>query len=135
MGHDFDTDNQISVDATPEQVWEAIATGPGIDSWFMGRNTVEPREGGSTEMVVAEMFTAHGSVTAWEPPHRFATRSDTARDGTFHAFEYLVEGATARAAPWSGWSTVDSSGRTTGSRSSTRCGPATRCTCARSAPT
>ena len=91
MGHEFSTDNQISVDATPEQVWEAIATGPGIDSWFMGRNTVEPREGGSTAMVVAEMFTAHGTVTAWEPPHRLATRSDTAHDGTFHAFEYLVE--------------------------------------------
>jgi uncharacterized protein YndB with AHSA1/START domain len=92
MGHEFETDNQISVDATPEQVWDAIATGPGIDSWFMGRNTVEPREGGNTQMVVAGMFTAHGSVTAWEPPHRFASRSDTAHDGTFHAFEYLVEG-------------------------------------------
>jgi hypothetical protein len=26
-------------------VWEAIATGAGIDGWFMGRNQVEPREG------------------------------------------------------------------------------------------
>ena len=34
------------VHATPEEVWQAIATGPGIDSWFMGRNEVEPGEGG-----------------------------------------------------------------------------------------
>ena len=92
MGNEFSTDNQISVDATPEQVWAAIATGPGIDSWFMGRNEVEPFEGGRTRMVVAGMFTGEGSVTAWEPPNRLATRSDMAPDGTFHAFEYLVEG-------------------------------------------
>ena len=42
MGHDFETRNEITVDATPEQVWEAIATGPGIDSWFLGRNQVSP---------------------------------------------------------------------------------------------
>jgi hypothetical protein len=58
----------------------------------MGRNTVEPREGGATRMVVVDMFTVDGSVTTWEPPHRFATRSDTAHDGSFHAFEYLIEG-------------------------------------------
>jgi uncharacterized protein YndB with AHSA1/START domain len=92
MGHDFETDNQISVDATPDEVWAAIATGPGIDSWFMGRNTVQPGLGGRTEMTVAELFTAAGTVTAWDPPHRFATRSETGPDGTFHAFEYLVEG-------------------------------------------
>jgi hypothetical protein len=32
-------------------VWEAIATGPGLDSWFMGRNEVEPREGGTVRIV------------------------------------------------------------------------------------
>jgi uncharacterized protein YndB with AHSA1/START domain len=91
MGHDFNTDNEISVEATPEQVWAAIATGPGIDSWFMGHNEVEPREGGRTRMTIAGE-TAEGTVTAWEPPHRFATRSETAPDGTFHAMEFLVEG-------------------------------------------
>ena len=38
MGHEFEADKRAELDATPEQVWEAIATGPGIDSWFMGRN-------------------------------------------------------------------------------------------------
>jgi hypothetical protein len=47
-------------------VWEAIATGPGIDSWFMGRNEVEPREGGRARMTLAG-HTQESTVAAWEP--------------------------------------------------------------------
>jgi uncharacterized protein YndB with AHSA1/START domain len=92
MGHEFETDNEITVEATPEQVWEAIATGPGIDSWFMGRNEVEPREGGQLRMVVSDYFTAESTITAWDPPKRLAYRSAEAEDGSFMAFEFLVEG-------------------------------------------
>jgi uncharacterized protein YndB with AHSA1/START domain len=46
MGHPFELEQQAVVDATPEQVWEAIATGPGLESWFLGRNEIEPYEGG-----------------------------------------------------------------------------------------
>jgi uncharacterized protein YndB with AHSA1/START domain len=94
MGRAFDIRNEIAVDATPEQVWQAIATGPGIDSWFMGRNEVEPREGGTVTMTVAGAPMI-STVTAWEPRHRFAHRSGEAEDGTFHAFEYLIEGRDA----------------------------------------
>ena len=45
MTHPFEIAQDLEVGATPEQVWDAIATGEGQDSWFMGRNTVEPREG------------------------------------------------------------------------------------------
>jgi uncharacterized protein YndB with AHSA1/START domain len=72
MAHEFE--NEIEVDATPEQVWEAIATGPGIDSWFMGRNEIEPREGGKAQTTLSG-FTMESTITAWEPPTRFATRS------------------------------------------------------------
>jgi uncharacterized protein YndB with AHSA1/START domain len=41
MGRKFENHQEVELDASPEQVWEAIATGPGIDSWFMGRNEVE----------------------------------------------------------------------------------------------
>ena len=52
MPHEFELRKEITLDATPEQVWEAIATGPGIDAWFMGRNQVEPREGGRSSMTI-----------------------------------------------------------------------------------
>jgi uncharacterized protein YndB with AHSA1/START domain len=91
MTHEFEIREELDLEATPEQVWEAIATGPGIDSWFMGRNEVEPRVGGRGRMS-NEDFTAESTVTAWDPPNRFAFRGDPAPDGVFHAFEYLIEG-------------------------------------------
>jgi uncharacterized protein YndB with AHSA1/START domain len=91
MGSEFETTNEITVDATPEQVWAAIATGPGVDSWFMGRNDIEPRLGGTARMSVGDLFTAESTITGWEPPRRFAYRSPEGPDGSFMAFEFLVE--------------------------------------------
>ena len=91
MPHEFEIRDEITVAATPEQVWEAIATGPGIDSWFMGSNEVEPREGGTVRMTLGG-YTEEATVTAWEPPRRFAFRGGEGEDGSFMAFEYLVEG-------------------------------------------
>jgi uncharacterized protein YndB with AHSA1/START domain len=36
MAHPFELSYEIEVDAAPEEVWEAIATGPAWTSWFMG---------------------------------------------------------------------------------------------------
>jgi uncharacterized protein YndB with AHSA1/START domain len=91
MAHEFELRKEIELDATPEQVWEAIATGPGIDSWLMGRNQVEPRQGGTARMTLFGQ-TEESTVTAWEPRERFAHRSGESEDGTFMAFEYLIEG-------------------------------------------
>ena len=89
MPHEFELRKEITLDATPEQVWEAIATGPGIDGWFMGRNQVEPREGGRSSMTIGGQ-TEESVVTTWEPPRRFAFRTGTPEG--FMAFEWLVEG-------------------------------------------
>lgn len=91
MPHEFEVREEIALDATPEQVWQAIATGPGIDSWFMGRNEVEPREGGTARMTLPG-WTMESTVTAWEPSRRFELRSPENPDGTLMAFEYLIEG-------------------------------------------
>ncbi len=73
MGYEFERADEALVEATPEQVWEAIATGPGIDSWFMGRNEVRPGPGGTVRMAFGE-YTPESTITAWEPSHRFAHR-------------------------------------------------------------
>jgi uncharacterized protein YndB with AHSA1/START domain len=91
MTHEFEVREEIELAATPEQVWAAIASGPGIDSWFMGRNEVQGREGGRNRMTVGE-YAQESTVTSWEPGKRFAFRGDPAPDGTFMAFEYLIEG-------------------------------------------
>jgi len=37
---------EVEVPGTPEEVWQAIATGPGISSWFVP-SEVEERAGGT----------------------------------------------------------------------------------------
>jgi Activator of Hsp90 ATPase homolog 1-like protein len=83
--HEFEIREEIELEATPEQVWQAIATGPGMDSWFMGRTELEPREGGA---VKTEMpgFTMDSTIGAWEPGRRLLLTSPQM------AFEYLIEG-------------------------------------------
>lgn len=90
MSHEFEVREEIPLDATPEQVWAAIATGPGVDSWLMGQLEIEPREGGRVGLTMFGQ-TQESTVTAWEPGKRLAYRGDAAPDGTFMAFEYLIE--------------------------------------------
>jgi uncharacterized protein YndB with AHSA1/START domain len=91
MTHPFEIELETVLPAGPEEVWEAIATGPGIDSWFMGRNEVDPREGGICTMETGG-HREEAVITAYEPGKRLATRTATAADGRFMAFEYLIEG-------------------------------------------
>jgi uncharacterized protein YndB with AHSA1/START domain len=91
MPQEFEVREEITVDATPEQVWDAIATGPGISAWFMGRTEIEPGVGGRGR-TVTPVWSGESTVTAWEPGRHFAYRGDEGPDGSFMAFEYLVEG-------------------------------------------
>lgn len=80
----------IVVPGTPEEVWAAIATGPGISSWYVP-HTVEEREGGAATASFGpgpEMQVS-GVVTAWEPPRRIVFAG--AEEGPGLAFEWLVE--------------------------------------------
>ncbi len=89
--HPFEVRGEILVEATPEQVWDAIATGPGLNSWFMGANEVRGGEGGRTSFTIMGA-TSEATITTWEPGKHLACREDEAADGTFMAFEYLLEG-------------------------------------------
>jgi uncharacterized protein YndB with AHSA1/START domain len=89
--HEFEDHKEAEVEARPEQVWEAIATGPGMDSWYMGRNEVEPGEGGTVRTVFGDYFPS-STVAEWDPPHRFAYRTSRAEDGRYIAFEFRIEG-------------------------------------------
>ncbi|WP_163510301.1 SRPBCC domain-containing protein [Fodinicola acaciae] len=91
MGDEFDISKEVEIPGTPEQVWDAIATGPGISSWFMGPHEVEPRAGGRITMTYGD-FSDASTITGWDPPKRLAYRGDPAEDGSFHAMEYLLEG-------------------------------------------
>src|SRR5207253_5200250 len=74
MSHPFEIELETTLPASPEQVWAAIATGPGIDSWFMGRNEVEPREGGRGSFSIGG-YTEETTIEKWDPARRFVASS------------------------------------------------------------
>ncbi|GAA2484283.1 SRPBCC family protein [Winogradskya humida] len=89
MGKEFETRLEAEVPAGPEQVWQAIATGPGISSWFVGRTEVD---GDTVRTSFGDDWMPAGTVSVVEPGRRFAYSSAPGPDGRFVAYEYLVEG-------------------------------------------
>jgi uncharacterized protein YndB with AHSA1/START domain len=68
--HPRSVELELQVAGTPEEVWEAIATGRGISAW-LHPTEVEERLGGRFRFDLGAA--AHqGTVTGWDPPRRFA---------------------------------------------------------------
>lgn len=68
---------ELEVPGTPAAVWAAIATGPGISSWFVPAQ-FEERDG--TPVALTYTFgpgvEPRSAVTDWEPLQRYATEAD-----------------------------------------------------------
>lgn len=81
---------EVEVAGTPDEVWRAIATGPGISSWYVP-HVVEEREGGAAHASFGDgpEMQIPGVVAAWEPPHRIVFTG--VERGVGLAFEWLVE--------------------------------------------
>jgi uncharacterized protein YndB with AHSA1/START domain len=81
---------EVEVDGSPEEVWRAIATGPGISSWYVP-HVVEEREGGAATASFGPEpeMQIPGRVAAWEPPRRVVFDGGEGVDGL--AFEWLIE--------------------------------------------
>ena len=65
---------QVEVPGTPEDVWRAIATGPGISSWFVP-TTVEEKVGGNTRSSFGPGMDSDGKITVWEPTKCFVAET------------------------------------------------------------
>ena len=85
---------EVEVPGTPEEVWQAIATGPGVSSWFVPTR-VEEGENGVPVRVVTNFgpgMDSLATVTAWEPPHRLAAESqDLGPNAPSVATQWIVE--------------------------------------------
>ena len=62
---------EVLLPGTPEQIWEAMATGPGYAAWFTPGD-IEPRVGGKFSLDFGGGTSTHGEVTEWDQPRRFA---------------------------------------------------------------
>ena len=92
MPHPFRIEVDVEVEATPEQVWEALTVGEQLDGWWIGApNEVEPRLGGTVRQNFGGQI-SESTITAWDPPHRFADEGTPGPDGVMHALEFTIEG-------------------------------------------
>jgi len=74
MSGDFECRREIVLPATPERVWEAVASTEGLAAWQFPSPVAADGSG----------------AKAWEPPHRFAVRMEQGE--WFNALEYTIEG-------------------------------------------
>jgi hypothetical protein len=74
MSREFECRREVVLPATPEEVWEAVATTHGNAAWLFP-NEIDP---------------SGADTTAWDPPRRFASRTE--RGDWFNAIEFVLEG-------------------------------------------
>src|ERR1700746_3909996 len=68
---------EVEVPGTPEEVWQAIATGPGISSWLVPAE-FEERDGKpvAVKLNFGPGMESTSAVTARVPPQKWASQSD-----------------------------------------------------------
>ena len=83
---------EFEVPGTPEEVWQAIATGPGIASWFVPTEFAE-RDGKpvAVQYNFGPGIEIRGVVTAWDPPRIFAAQGEGMGGSPPMASEWSVE--------------------------------------------
>jgi hypothetical protein len=72
MGKEFEIRREVELPATPEEVWEAVATGPGTASWLF------PEDPGPNDAIESDR------------PRRYAVRTE-GEGGYFNAIEFVIE--------------------------------------------
>ncbi|CAN5563941.1 hypothetical protein BH11ARM2_BH11ARM2_13510 [soil metagenome] len=83
--------SEAQVPGTPEQVWQAIATGPGVSSWFVPCQ-IEEGVGGKITASFGPGMESTSTVTAWNPPHGFSAEGSEMTPGApTMATEWIVE--------------------------------------------
>src|ERR1700680_1435976 len=82
---------EVEVPGSPEEVWQAIATGPGISSWFVP-GQVEERAGGAFTLNFGPGMESESKIAEWDPPRRFTKEGDGMDpDAPPVATEWIVE--------------------------------------------
>ncbi|RPK36163.1 hypothetical protein EES39_32300 [Streptomyces sp. ADI92-24] len=82
MAREFEVCREQYLPVPPDQVWNAVATGPGNLGWLYPME-IEPRVGG-------KVTRGDATVVAWEPPHHFAVRA-TQEGGFSNTLSYRIE--------------------------------------------
>jgi uncharacterized protein YndB with AHSA1/START domain len=83
---------EVEIPGTPEEVWQAIATGPGLSSWFVPA-AFEERDGKPVAVTFnfGPAMESRSVVTVWDPPRRLAAQGEGWGGSPPIATEWTVE--------------------------------------------
>ena len=83
---------EVEVPGTPEEVWAAIATGPGISSWFVPTE-FEIRDGKpvAVKLNFGPGMESSSAITSWDPPRKFTAQGEGWGGSPPIADEWTVE--------------------------------------------
>ena len=81
---------EVEVPGTPEQVWQAIATGPGVGAWFVPTE-IDGRVGGTVTSHFGEGMDSVAKITEWDAPHRWVKEGSWGPKAPTMATEWIVE--------------------------------------------
>ena len=87
-------DLTIDIDATLDEVWQALTTGEGISRWFAPHAVVTPGEGGNVSVGWDPKEMWETPITVWESHRRMQTASEMpSKDGRMVrlAVDYYLE--------------------------------------------
>jgi uncharacterized protein YndB with AHSA1/START domain len=87
-------DIEITIDAPPELVWQAITEGAGLTRWFAPDAKVELGEGGSIYLSWGPGMEGTAPITIWEPGRRVGWTEQGS--GPPRVVEFLLEGSGGR---------------------------------------
>lgn len=72
---------EVEVPGTPEEVWRAIATGPGVSAWFVPTR-MEERKGGEIVSNFGPGMDCPATITEWEALKRFVAEATMGPPGS-----------------------------------------------------
>jgi uncharacterized protein YndB with AHSA1/START domain len=69
--------SEVVVPGTDAEVWQAIATGPGVSSWFVPA-VFEEKDGkpAAMQLTFGPGMAPRSAITAWDPPRMYAAQGD-----------------------------------------------------------
>jgi uncharacterized protein YndB with AHSA1/START domain len=83
---------EFEIPGTPEEAWDAIATGPGLSAWFVPTR-FEPADGRPTQMVMSfgPGAESRAEVTGWDPPRSWSGQGEVYGGSPPIATEWHIE--------------------------------------------
>lgn len=87
---------RIEIDAPPEAVWEAVATGDGVARWFGFAARVDGAEGGDYFVSWGPDCEGTWKIASWDPPRHLVLRDESFVPGLPQTVDYTVEGDAGR---------------------------------------